>query len=262
MALLGLALLPWAGEGLRAVEAVPAAAAVTRRMVERSKVVARADGPSYSYQKRSLFERLDSTGNVVHSEEKLYLVTLIAGLPVNRLIKIQGRDLSPEELAREDAREEKFRERFVSAEPKNLAARKEGLVTPELLGRYDFAVEGRIVLSNRPTLVMTFKPRTGNLPSSTLLDKLLNRMAGRLWIDEAEADTARIEAHLIEPLHLGWWGWLGSLNQCELVLERRRMPDGVWVNARQVLLLRCRRLTTILHFRITEESSDFKQAAR
>jgi hypothetical protein len=30
---------------------------------------------------------------------------------------------------------------------------------------------------------------------------------------------------------------LGSLNQCELSLERLRMSGGTWINARQVLLL-------------------------
>ena len=180
---------------------------------------------------------------------------------MNRLVEIQGRELRAEELAKETAREEKFRQRFVSTDAKKLAARREGLVTPELLGRYDFVVESRLVLSNRSTLVLTFKPKAGDLPSRTLLDKLLNRMAGKLWIDEAEAETARIEAHLTEPIHLGWFGWLASLSQCELSLERQRMPNGVWINAKQTLLIQCRKMTTAMRFRTTEESSEFKKAA-
>jgi hypothetical protein len=236
---------------------------VTRRMIERFQTVARADqGPQHTYQKRSLLERLDASGRTLKSEEKIYQVTLIAGLPFNRLVKVQGRELSPEELRREEAREERFRQRFVSADAKQVAARKEGLVTSELLGRYQFAVEQRVVLSNRPTLVLTFKPKDGTLPSRTVQDKLLNCMAGRLWIDEADADTARLEARLVEPVALGWLGWLGSLSQCELSLERQRMPDAVWINARQALLIQCRKVTTTTRFRSTEESSEFKKVAR
>jgi hypothetical protein len=230
-------------------------------MVERSQASAQGDGPQYVYRKRSLLERMDSAGKTLKTEEKVYEVTLIAGLPVNRLVKVQGRELGPEELARENAKEEKFRQRFVSTDAKKVAARREGLVTPELLGRYDFVVASRMMLSNRSTLVLTFKPKAGDLPSSTLMDKLLNRMAGTLWIDEADADTARVEARLVEPMHLGWFGWLASLSQCEVSLERQRMPEGVWINAKQALLIQFRKITATMRFRSTEESSEFRKVA-
>jgi hypothetical protein len=181
---------------------------------------------------------------------------------LNRLVKIQGRELSSEELRREDAKEEKFRQRFVSDDPKKLGARKEGVVTPELLSRYQFVVEKRVVLNNRPTLVLRFRPKEGNLPSRNVQDKLLNCMAGRLWIDETDADTARLEVSLVEPVFLGWFGLLGSLTQCDVSLERQRMPDGVWINAKQALLIQCRKLMVTMRFRTTEIASGFKKVTR
>jgi hypothetical protein len=255
-----LGLLSWLPCWGRAAEPLPGAAEVTQRMIERSQAVARAaQGPQYTYEKRSSLERLDAAGRPLTSEEKIYEVTLIAGLPFNQLVKIQGRELSPEELSREEARQERFRRRFVSADAKEVAARKEGLVTPELLGRYQFAVEKRVALSNRPTLLLTFKPKEGNLPSAAIQDRVLNRMAGRLWIDEADADIARIKAGLVEPMSLGWFGFLGSLSKCDLSLERQRMPDGVWINTKQALLIHCRKLTAAMRFRTTEECSGFRK---
>jgi hypothetical protein len=246
----------WGG----AAEQLPDASEVTRRMIERSQTVAgTGEGPQYTYEKRALLERLDAAGRSLSSEVKVYKVTLIAGLPFNRLVRIQDRELSSEESNREDAREERFRQRFITADAKKLAAQREGLVTPELLGRYQFVVERRVVLSNRPTLVLAFKPKEGTLSSSTVMDKLLNHMAGRVWIDEADADTARIEVGLVEPLSLGWLGWLASLNQCEMSLERRRMPDGVWINTKQSMLIQCRKLTANLRFRSTEVCSRFQK---
>ena len=207
-------------------------------------------------------EGLDAVGSTLKSEEKIYEVTLIGGLPLNRLVKIQGRELSSEELRREDAKEEKFRQRFVSDDPKKLGARKEGVVTPELLSRYQFVVEKRVVLNNRPTLVLRFRPKEGNLPSRNVQDKLLNCMAGRLWIDETDADTARLEVSLVEPVFLGWFGLLGSLTQCDVSLERQRMPDGVWINAKQALLIQCRKLMVTMRFRTTEIASGFKKVTR
>jgi hypothetical protein len=186
-------------------------------------------------------------------------VTLIAGLPFNRLVRIQDRELSNEESSIEDAREARFRRKFINADAKNMAAQREGLLTPELLGRYQFVVEKRVALSNRPTLVLKFKPKEGTLPSNSVTDKFLNRMAGRVWIDEAEADTARIEVSLVEPVSLGFLGWLGSLNQCEMSLQRQRMPDGMWINTKQSLLIQCRKLTANLRYRTTEVGSGFQK---
>ncbi len=245
----------------RAAEALPGASEVTQRMIERAQAVARVEqGPQYTYEKRALTERLDATGQVLKSEEKTYQVTLIADVPFNRLVKIKGRELSGEELRGEDAREEKFRQRFLAPEAKNSTTRKEGWVTPELMGRFAFEVKERVMLNNRPTLVLAFKPKEGNLPAGGFRDKLLNGMTGRLWIDEGGADTARLVVTLGEPVSVGWFGWLGSLSRCDLSLERRRMPDGVWINAKQALAIQFRKLTSTLRVRVTEESSGFRKA--
>ena len=260
LTLLIAGLLSFLPHGGRAGEALPGASEVTRRMIERAQGVARAEQrPQYNYEKRSLSERLDAAGQVLTSEEKTYLVTLIADVPFNRLVKVKGRELSGEELRSEEVREEKFRQKFVSADATKSAARKAGWVTPELLNRYQFEVIGRVILSNRPTLVLTFKPKEGNLSSGTFKDKLLNGMAGRLWIDEADADTTRLIVSLGEPVLLGWLGLLGSLNQCDLSLERQRMPDGVWINVKQTLLIQFRKLTATTRSRLTEESSGFRK---
>ena len=256
-------LLNCAPQGVSAGEVLPEPSEVTQRMIERSQKVAQVDqGPQYTYQKRSLLQRLDAVGTPLNSEEKLYQVTLIGGFPFRRLVRIQGRELSSEELRIEDEKEAKFRQRFMSVDPKKLVARKEGVVTPELLDRYQFVVEKRVVLSNRATLVLTFKPKEGNLPSSAIEDKVLNRMRGRLWIDEADAEIAKLEVSLAEPIFLGWFGLLGSLTQCDMTLERQRMPDGAWIDTKQTWLIQYRKLTATMRFRTTEISSGFKKVVR
>ena len=245
----------------RAAEALPPASEVTRRMLKHAQTVAESEqGPQYTYEKRTLLEQLDGAGQPATLEEKLYQVRLIRGLPFNRLIKIQGRELTPEESKRQDAKEEKFQQQFVSADRRKLAARKQALVTPELLARYQFAVKERVVLSNRPTLVVTFKPRDEELPARSVEDKILNRLTGTLWIDEAEADTARVQANLVDSVTVGWMGWMGSLTRCDLSLTRQRMPDGVWINDRMTLFVQYRKLITSQRFRLTEESRGFSHA--
>jgi hypothetical protein len=55
---------------------------------------------------------------------------------------------------------------------------------------------------------------------------------------------------------------LGSLAQCDLSLERQRMPDGAWIDTKQALFIQYRKLTATMRFRTTETSSGFKKVVR
>jgi len=108
-------------------------------------------------------------------------------------------------------------------------------------------------------LVVSFHPKAGYNPDKTVQDKVLGRLVGRLWVDEAEAEVARVQAGLNEDLALGWFGLIGSLKQCDLDLQRKRLADGRWVNARQTLEIRGRKLFSYMRVRVLEESYNFKR---
>jgi hypothetical protein len=259
LAILGLlSCLPSVGS-CQAAERLPPASEVIRRMLERAQAVARDEqGTRYAYEKRSVLTHLDAAGQTLKAEEKLYHVTLIAGIPFNRLVRVRGRELTPEELKKEQRKEERFQRRFTSHNVTNMVARKEAWVTPQLLGRFDFVVKERVVMNDRPTLVLRFSPKSGELQEQGVSDKLLNRMAGTVWIDEQDTEAVRLSVNLTDSVSLGWFGMLGSLSRFDLALDRKRMPEGVWVNTQQILQIQCRKLTATLCFRATEESSEFK----
>lgn len=116
-------------------------------------------------------------------------------------------------------------------------------------------------MNDRPALVLTFSPKKGTLPEKAVSDKLLNRLAGTVWIDEQDAEAAKLAVGLTDSLSLGWFGMLGSVSRCDLSLDRKRMPEGVWANAIQILQIQYRKLTSTQRFRSTEESSEFKKVA-
>jgi hypothetical protein len=243
-------------------ENLPAATEVLRRMLERAQSVARDEmGTRYAYEKRSLLDHMDAEGKTVKSEEKFYEVMLVAGFPFNRLVKIRGRELTSEELKKEQRKEERFQQRFTQQNITNMVARKEAWVTPQLLERYDFAVKERVVMNDRPALVLMFNPKKGKLPEKAVTDKIMNRMAGTVWIDEQEAEAVKLAVNLTDSLSMGWLGMLGSVSRCDLSLKRQRMPEGVWVNARQILQIQYRKLAATQRFRSTEESSGFRKVA-
>ena len=242
-----------------AAEQLPSATNVLQRIIERAAAVAQAEkGPRYTYEKHSLLEYLDENGKTTKTEERFYQVRLVAGFPFDRLIKIQGRELTDAELKKEREKEEQFQQKVSSRNVKKMAARKEGWVTSQLMDRYQFTVKERILLNNRPTLVIEFKPKHGKLPVKNFMDKILNQLAGTTWIDETDADAAKLSVTLQDSVSLGLFGVLGSLNQCEFTLERQRMADGTWINVKQVVFVHYRKLATTARFRNTEKSSGIK----
>ena len=254
-----LALCPVVAHGA-ATKELPSAADLLARMIERAKAVASADDASrYTCQCQTVSEQLTSDGKVAATEERTYKVELVAGYPLRQLTKIAGKDLTPAALAEEQDKERQLRRKFTSLSMEDLAARKETWLTTNLLARYEFMVEDRVSFSNRATIVLTFRPKAGSLPVENLQDRLLNVMAGKIWVDEQDADAVQASIGLVDTLSLGWFGLLGSLSKCDLNLERTHLPNGAWANAKQSLQIQVRKLFSTQRFRITEVSSDYQR---
>src|SRR4051794_2154394 len=115
-----------------AAEPLPSAADVMRRFVDRANAVAQSNAAvHYSCDKRSITQELDSADKPLKTTEKLYAVTLIGGLPFQRLVKVKGRDLTPAEIEKENQRETAFRQKLSGVDLKKKTATKEGVVTQE-----------------------------------------------------------------------------------------------------------------------------------
>ena len=235
---------------------------ILARIIDRAEqIAADTNSPKYEYEKRSRVEELNSRGEMIQSTEKAYRVVVIQGWPYSRLLKVQGQRLSDAEIRREDQKEQEFRNKVAGREIGKRRNKKELLVTPELLERYDFTVVRGEPYRGRNATVLEFKPKSNN-PEENFQDKMYNRIAGKIWVDDEEAEISKLDAHLTEEVSLGWLGMLGSLKNCDLVMERQRMPDGVWVNAKHTLYIVARKLLSTSRYRASEESNNFRREPR
>jgi hypothetical protein len=138
---------------LRGDPGIPPTRVVLDRVVERAAEMA-WNGHTYTYQKKSVLEQLDTRGNVTEVVERLYRVDLIQGIPFPRLVKIQGRDLTEAEIRAENDRERAFRNRVTGTDPNGMVERNEPLVSHELLDRYHFTFEGEETLEDRRAFIL------------------------------------------------------------------------------------------------------------
>jgi hypothetical protein len=107
------------------------------------------------------------------------------------------------------------------------APKQDLALTAELLGRFRFTLVGREVIDGRPAAVLEFSPAKRALPETSMKDKFINKMAGRLWVDESDAALVKVNLRLTEEVPIAA-GLVGAVKQCAYSFERARTPEGWW----------------------------------
>jgi hypothetical protein len=255
----GLIGICWLTAANASDQTLPNARDVVSAMLERSAMVAGDEkSQPWAYDKVSVTDQLGDDGNVTSTVEKIHRVRVYRGVPFSRLVKIQGQPLSPAELRKEDKREAEFRKRISGRDPGQVASKKEPLIMKDLVDRYRFEVRKRELIDGRPTLQVVFAIDPEKLVEKSLQDRILNRLAGTVWVDEATSEVARLDVYLTRSFSLGILGILGSLSECRFNLTRKPMPDGTWLPHLQETQITARKLSTSVHFRVKERCSNFQ----
>ncbi|RME90966.1 MAG: hypothetical protein D6766_12530 [Verrucomicrobia bacterium] len=114
-------------------------------------------------------------------------------------------------------------------------------VDRRLLARYRIWVEGEEPVAGRPAWILGFEPVAPPLPAHGVKEQFLNRIAGKVWIDQADRVMSRLELRLTEPVPV-IGGLVGAVLACQVLLERERTAEGFWYNAHLHWRLEGRRL--------------------
>ena len=184
----------------------------------------------YRAQMTKRVRRFDGNGDVRTEDVGDYEVAPIDGVPFERRLTIGNRPLSNGERQWEDEREAEFRKelrrrRAQDGEPEE--DENAIIFNEELVARYLFTLEGEERFRDRPSYRIAFEPRPGRLPVRRRIDYALNKARGRVWIDRATYEPARVEFELIDRVRL-WWGMLGSIQQARGSLDRGPVLGDVW----------------------------------
>jgi len=128
-------------------------------------------------------------------------------------------------------------------------------VDREFLARFQFTVLGRETINGRPTLILDLEPAAKRPPEHDLKDRIINKMAGRVWVDEAESVLVRANFYLTEKVNVVA-GLVGAIASFTLSFDRARTEDGLWFTPRLEWHLEGREVfvqrTIVSHEEITE----------
>ena len=229
-----------------------------RQAVERNQRKDAATAtPAYTYRKVTVTEEFDSTGKVRQRKERLYQVSFKDGLTSARLLQVNGHPPDAADLKLQAQYETDTR--LLAGHAKSACGdRRERLLTPELTAHYSFTTRGLSPINGRPAYEISFEPKSPPLPPRHVLDRLLNRISGTLWIDAEEFEIARADLRLSSEVDL-LGGVLGCLRKLAYTLTRTRVAEGVWLNTDSSGDFEGRKLLESLRIKTRSQSLNFRQ---
>ena len=218
----------------------------TRAFLDEVRQNLRSDNAlleQYTFSEVFTENKLDSRGAVKKTKVETYEVypSVEPGRLYRRLVARDGRKLSEEELADQDRKQEEktqrrerrraeedeaARQRRLAKEEAN--RRQEQAVVDEVFLMDDIRIVGREDVDGRATIVLEFAPKPGYKPV-TDGGKVIQKLAGRAWIDEVDRQLVRLEARLIDNLGVGPAKLARLQKGASAYFVRRKVNGEIWL---------------------------------
>lgn len=208
------------------------------KSVEANQRAAEAIEKDYLYRSVVTEQQLDGHGGLKKTENREYEVFWDNGVPVGRLVKKNGRDLSAEEQKKENERidkdSEKARQRREKADEqgKESDARGHELMTASrALELGSFTNPRRVLLGGRDTIVADYAgdPKA---KTRTRFEEVVRDMTGTVWVDEQDRVLVKAEGHFVNNFKIGG-GLVANIQKgTNFSMEQRKINGEVWLPAR------------------------------
>lgn len=191
---------------------------------------------TYTYDVLSVREELDRSGAVRSRRTQSFQTFYVKGRPLRRLVAQDGQTLSADRQAREN---ERVAGMAADIRAGRVAIEQPGLRLSSILDRFDFRSVGREAVEGRTAVVLDFAARPGERDIKG--DRVLRRLSGRLWVDEAEQEIVRAEVHNTEPIKVAL-GVGASVSRVESRFDFRKVDGAAWMPWRVLTFAEGRKL--------------------
>jgi hypothetical protein len=204
---------------------------------ERNQRTAEAIEKNYLYHSMQIASESDGHGGVKKTETREYVVFWIAGVPVRRLLKRNGKELSPDEQKKEsekiDKEAEKAREKRDRADAEGRESDPRGhqeVTVSRILELGSFSNPRRVELGGRDTIMVDYtgdpKAKTRNRNEEVIRD-----VVGTVWVDEQDRVLIRAEGHFIDNFKVGGGLLVNIQKGTSFSLEMKKINGEVWLPA-------------------------------
>jgi hypothetical protein len=218
--------------------ALPDAATMLREVEAHQKQLDKIR-EDYTFRSVETTRQLDSSGKTKKVETEEHEVFFVNGERVQKLVRKDGRDLTPEQARKEQDRVNK--EVLKISKPGYTNPDKDEITVSRLLQIVTFSRPRRVQLNGRGTIAFDF---AGDPHAKThgRGEDALKKVSGTIWIDEADREVSRMSATLDENYHVGF-GLLASVAKgSNVVFDQALIRDEAWLPTAIALHLQARAL--------------------
>lgn len=177
--------------------------------VEAKQKAAESIEKDYIYHSVVTEQESDGHGGVKKTETREYDIFWVEGVPVEKLTRKDGRDLSANDLNKENDRIDKevakAKKRIEEAQRQGKQTDPRGnevITVSRLLELGSFSNPRRVELNGRSTIVVDYagdpKARTENRAENLIRD-----LVGTVWVDEQDRALVKAEGHFVNTFKIG-----------------------------------------------------------
>jgi hypothetical protein len=192
---------------------------------------------NYTFRATQTTRQLDSGGNTKKIETEEHEVFFVKGQRVQKLVRKDGKDLTPDQARKEQDRVNK--EVVKISQPGYTSSDKDEITVARLLQIVTFSRPRRVRLNGRDTIAFDFM---GDAHAKTRNrdEDALKKVSGTIWIDEADHEVSRMSATLDENYHVGF-GLLASIAKgSNVVFDQALIRNEAWLPTAIALHLQAR----------------------
>jgi len=196
----------------------------------------------YTWQAHSVETHLDSHGKVEATRRESWETLMLDGQPYRRTLERDGKPLSADEERTEQKKLDRETRRLSTESPAEKQRRmteaeqrrrREFAFLSEIPDLFDLRLESDSAIDGRPVWVVSGAPRPGAKARSGDA-KMLLKVRGRMWIDKATYQWARVEAETTDTI--SWGLFLARLNSgAKMVFEQTEVNSDLWLPKRLLL---------------------------
>ena len=213
------------------------------------------DLPLFSFMREVKISKPSDTNSTKNTQTKTYLA--YTNNRDQTLIKVNGRNPTLKETDEDRENNRKRQRRFLDRNSKkgsekimsnNVDLYKEKFI-PHLIGSE--------MIGSRAAYLIQLMPDTNHRVKNSTVDRIMNQMLAKIWIDQEDFQVSQIEAKLIKPIGIVV-GLVGSIKNIHIRLEQKRLTPQVWADLSIDADFDVRILTANFNFKIKSQSSGFK----
>jgi hypothetical protein len=205
--------------------------------VEMNQRAEEAIARNYLYHSTRIAHESDGHSGVKKTETREYDVFWVNRVPVSRLVKKDGKELSPDEQKKEgeriDKEAAKVRERRDRADSEGKESDPRGheeVTVSRILELGTFSNPRRVKLEGRDTIAVDYagdpKAKTRNRNEEVIRD-----LVGTVWVDEHDHVLTQAEGHFVNNFKVGAGLLVNIQKGTSFSLVMKKINDEVWLPA-------------------------------